>query len=167
MAMPKPVSDSADWASSIVLFLSTGGWAQTPWKVWRWRREAQWVPHRLLCLYWKLASCIPALTPDFNYQLHTAAKIARGQTSWLRAPSFINSNSPSQCAQLCHHPEEACSPPRRLNRICPSHYDGDLRESAEGRKFPKKNICVCERFQVRSRPIPDALVSASRLHSWS
>lgn len=82
------------------------------------------------------------------------------------APSFINSNSPSHCAQLCRLPQEARSPPCRLNRICSGHQDGNLRKSAEGRKFPKKNICVCERFQVRSHPLPDGLVSASRSYSW-
>lgn len=34
--------------------------------------------------------------------------------------------------------------------------EGNLREGAEQRKCPKKNICDCERFQVRPVPLPDS-----------
>lgn len=67
-------------------------------------------------------------------------------------------------AQLRGLPQEACSPPGRLSRICPGHQDWKLKEVRGGNSLRK--TFVCERFQVRSHPLPDALVSASRSHTW-
>lgn len=93
-------------------------------------------------------------------QLHTAAKIARGQASWLWAPSFINSNSPSRGAQA-----GLLSSHGRLSRICPGSQDRNLREGGEGRKRPEKNIGGGKRLQVRSLRLPEAPGSASHLCS--
>lgn len=112
-----------------------------------------------ICIGSRLLACqrLPLIS---IIQLHTAAKIARGQTSWLRAPSFINSDSPSRCAH-----GGPLSSRGRLGGLCPGHRDGNLREGAEGRNCPKKNTGDGEGFQVRAFPPPDALGSASRLHS--
>lgn len=95
-------------------------------------------------------------------QLHTAAKIALGQMSWLQAPSFINSDSPSCCAH-----GGPLSSRGRLSGLCPGHRDRNLREGAEGRKCPKKNTGDGEGLQIRAFPPPDALGSASRVFSDS
>lgn len=95
--------------------------------------------------------------------LHTAAKIAHGQMSWLGPlPSLI---------PTVHHagpapwpsPGGLLSPWQAQQNL--SRSPGPEPERARGGNSLRKTF-VCERFQVKSRPLPDALVSASRSHSW-
>lgn len=86
--------------------------------------------------------------------LHTAAKIAHGQMSWLGPlPSLIPTVRHTGPAPW---PSPGGLPsPGMLSRICPGHQDRNLKELRGGNSLRK--TFVCERFQVRSHPLPYAL----------